>query len=138
MKFIRRVTDKLLRIIFRSAASAAPAFAQVLHPAVDRGRILLREDLFFHKYRRTRAYGDRDGVARPGIDMKFLVIVEQIERGVEGALDQVADDHTGDLDLEAVEDAGDKVMGERPGGIYVAHGKGCGVALGGPHRKRGG
>ena len=44
--------------------------------------------------------------------MEFLAVLEEIEGGVKRILDEVADDDPGDLDLEAVEDADDKVMGE--------------------------
>src|SRR5512143_426880 len=112
------------------------ALAEVLHPRVDHRRILLVDDVFFHEHGRPDADGDRDGVARPGIDMEFLAVLEEIERGVKGVVDQVADDHAGDFYFEPVEDADDQVMGEGACGLDVAHGHGDGIAFRGPDPDR--
>jgi hypothetical protein len=56
--------------------------------------------------------------------MKFLVVVQQIERGIEGIFDKVADDHAGDLDLQSVEDTDDQIMGKGAGRLDIAQRQG--------------
>src|SRR5512135_3009111 len=124
-----------MKLMCRSGVIFCPAgaaLAEVFHPRIDHGRILLGDHLFLNEHRCSYSYGYGDGITWPRIDMKFLVVVEKIERGVKGIVDEIADDYAGYLDLKPVEDVDDQVMGVGSFELDVTHGHGDGIAFRSP------